>query len=209
LCALRWSNIDVKNKSMSIERGIIESTGGIFEKDTKTHASRRISLDPHTLEVLEEQRRLMKERASVAGVKLDNDSYVFSREPGGHTPWTPGWATKRFAVVRDSLGYEFRLHDLRHFAATRLIAAGSPVRTVSGRLGHANPSTTLRVYSHFVEASDQDAAAIMGGLVGPRKTKASVKKNVAPVKTAAKAAKEGTASKTAPAKRASNSRSRG
>jgi integrase len=45
------------------------------------------------------------------------------------------------------------------------MAAGVPVRTVSGRLGHANPATTLSVYAHFVEASDQDAAAIMGGLL--------------------------------------------
>jgi integrase len=58
-----------------------------------------------------------------------------------------------------------RLHDLRHFTATRLIAAGVPVRTVSRRLGHSNPSTTLSVYAHFVEASDQDAASVMGGLV--------------------------------------------
>jgi integrase len=58
-----------------------------------------------------------------------------------------------------------RLHDLRHFTATRLIAAGVPVRTVSGRLGHANPSTTLSVYAHFVEASDQAAASVMGDIL--------------------------------------------
>jgi integrase len=36
---------------------------------------------------------------------------------------------------------------------------------VSGRLGHANPSTTLTVYAHFVEASDQLAASVMGGIL--------------------------------------------
>jgi len=93
---------------------------------------------------------------------------VFSHEPGGLIPWTPGNVTKRFQTVREALGYDnVRLHDLRHFTATRLIAAGVPVRTVSGRLGHANPSTTLSVYAHFVEASAQAAAEVMGGLLGP------------------------------------------
>jgi len=54
-----------------------------------------------------------------------------------------------------------RLHDLRHFAATRLLAAGVPVRTVSGRLGHANAATTLGVYAHFLAESDQVAADVI------------------------------------------------
>jgi integrase len=81
-------------------------------------------------------------------------------------PWTPGGVTQRFKIIRDSIGLNrVRLHDLRHFTVTRLMAAGVPVRTVSGRLGHANPSTTLTVYSHWVEATDQAAAAIMGELL--------------------------------------------
>ncbi len=64
------------------------------------------------------------------------------------------------------LGIEgVRLHDLRHLHATQLLAAGVAVRTVSGRLGHANASTTLNVYAHFLEASDRDAADVMAGLL--------------------------------------------
>jgi hypothetical protein len=85
--------------------------------------------------------------------------------------------TKRFAQVRDELGYgDMRLHDLRHFAATRLMAAGVPVRTVSGRLGHANPSTTLSVYAHFVEASDQEAASVVGKLVSTSKSNSAARR---------------------------------
>lgn len=47
-----------------------------------------------------------------------------------------------------------RLHDLRHFAATRLLDAGVPVKTVSGHLGHARRATTLNVYALFIPASD-------------------------------------------------------
>jgi len=60
------------------------------------------------------------------------------------------------------------LHSLRHFAATRMLAAGVPVRTVAGRLGHADAATTLNVYGHWIEASDQAAAAALGELLGTK-----------------------------------------
>ncbi len=51
---------------------------------------------------------------------------------------------KAFTTVRKQLGLgTVRLHNLRHVAATRMLAAGVPVRTVSGRLGHSNAATTL------------------------------------------------------------------
>ena len=67
--------------------------------------------------------------------------------------------TAEFAALRNRLGVGgVRLHDFRHFTATRLLAAGIPVRTVSGRLGHANAATTLGVYAHFLAESDREAA---------------------------------------------------
>ena len=113
-----------------------------------------------------DQRTHVEQLAELAGLELGPDAYVFSPEPDGRRPWFPTAFTHRFEAVRKQLDLNHvRLHDLRHFAATRLIAAGVPVRTVSGRLGHANPSTTLTVYAHFLEASDQAAAAVMGGLL--------------------------------------------
>ena len=57
------------------------------------------------------------------------------------------------------------MHDLRHFNATNLLANGTDIRTVSGRLGHADASTTLNIYAHFVERADQEAASLVGGLL--------------------------------------------
>ena len=76
-------------------------------------------------------------------------------------------------MVRHALDYDkVRLHDFGHFTATRLMAAGVPVGTVSGRLGHANTATTLSVYAHFVETSNRVAAAVMGDLLSTRDAKA-------------------------------------
>ena len=55
-----------------------------------------------------------------------------------------------------------RLHDLRHFAATTMLVNGVDVRTTAGRLGHAQSSTTLNVYAHFVKAADAGAARAIG-----------------------------------------------
>jgi integrase len=166
VCALRWKNFDPELRTLSIEHSIADLPGGLVEKDTKTHTSRRIALDAGTAEVLEQLRLDQIARAAEANLAVSENSFIFSTEPDGLTPWVPGSVTKRFQKLRDSLGYTgMRLHDLRHFTATRLIAAGIPVRTVSGRLGHADPSTTLSVYAHFVEASDQAAAKVMGDLV--------------------------------------------
>lgn len=97
---------------------------------------------------------------------IDDGSYIFSADAGNGLPLRPGAITNAFQSLRGTMKLDHvRLHDLRHFAATRLIAAGVPVRTVSGRLGHANPSTTLTVYAHFVEASDRAAAQVMGELL--------------------------------------------
>ena len=165
MCALRWSNLDPKRMTLTIERSIAEVPGGIREKSTKTHAERRISLDPDTLAVFEAHKAIVTDRAKQIGMKIVANAYVFSREPDCLIAMTPGTITKQFQAVRDALGFDnMRLHDLRHFAATRMMTAGIPVRTVAGRLGHANPSTTLSVYTHFVEASDQDAAAVMGNI---------------------------------------------
>jgi integrase len=194
VCALRWSNLDTKRGTLTIERSIAEVPGGVREKDTKTHAERRITLDAETLAVFEAQRAIVTDRARQVGMKVSAKGYVFSREPDCLVPMTPGTITKQFQVLRDSLGFDnVRLHDLRHFAATRMMTAGVPIRTVSGRLGHANPSTTLSVYTHFVEASDQAAALVMGNL----RTKPRPTSDVEPTRPVRKSAKAGSAVKKA------------
>ena len=47
--ALRWSNIDFVAAVVSIERGVVFGPDGLVEKDTKTHAARRVALDAATL----------------------------------------------------------------------------------------------------------------------------------------------------------------
>ncbi|WP_067451144.1 tyrosine-type recombinase/integrase [Actinomadura macra] len=52
------------------------------------------------------------------------------------------------------------LHDLRHIHATTLLLAGVRVHVVAARLGHADPSITLRVYAHVINQQLVAAAEI-------------------------------------------------
>ena len=166
VCGLRWSDIDLDTGTASIRRSVAAVPGGTIEKDTKTHAARRIALDAATLAVLRDHRARMETRATACALAFDPHGFVFTITANGSAPLHPDTVTAAFRRLCDKAGLtDVRLHDLRHLHATQLLAAGVPVRTVSGRLGHANAATTLNVYAHFLEASDRDAAAIIGDLL--------------------------------------------
>jgi len=103
-----------------------------------------------------------------AEAEVPDDAFVFSPFIDGSKPFRPDNVTRFFTRVRDSLGlHEVQLHDLRHLTATQLIGAGVDARTVAGRLGHSDPSVTLRVYSHALEERDRAAAGVMRHVLSP------------------------------------------
>jgi integrase len=163
LCALRWSDVDWKGCTLHISRSIYDAAGGGWgEKDTKTHQARRIGLDALGLEVLRRQRASVDELAGELGVTAAPDAFLFSRSPAGLEPIRPDVLSKFTKRVADKAGVDTHLHALRHFSATQAIAAGYDAVTVGARLGHADPSITLRVYAHSIEQRDRELAASLG-----------------------------------------------
>jgi integrase len=165
MLALRWPDVDLERGVVTISRGIVKGPEGLVEKDTKTHQARRVALDGDTTGRLSEHRVSAIERAQACGTSLVDDALVFSADVEGRQPWYPDSVSRRFRTACRGVGLDgVRLHDLRHYVATRLLSAGVDVRTVAGRLGHRNASTTLNVYSHFVPEADREAAEILGTL---------------------------------------------
>jgi integrase len=166
--ALRWRDLDLDDAVVTIARGIVIVNGGLVEKDTKTHSSRRVALDSGTVAELTGHQQRMSQRAALCGHELGGDWFVFSNEADGSVPWFPASVSRSFKRLcdRESIA-NVRLHDLRHFVATQLLGAGVDVRTVAGRLGHRNAATTLNVYSHFLELSDRGAADLLGEIIEP------------------------------------------
>lgn len=50
------------------------------------------------------------------------------------------------------------IHSLRHTNATLMINSGIPITTIAARLGHADPTTTTRIYTHAIQPADVAAA---------------------------------------------------
>jgi integrase len=160
LIALRWGDVDFERDLVSIERGIVLVDGELIEQGTKTHQARRVTLDDRTRATLHAHKDRM---ASTAGAPLPESAFVFSHSLDGSSPWHPDSTTRAFRNLCARAGVKgVRLHDLRHYVATRLLASGVDVRTVAGRLGHRNAATTLNVYAHFVPEADRDAADALG-----------------------------------------------
>lgn len=166
LVALRWADLDLDRGSVWIARGIVLGMDGLVEKDTKTHAARRVSLDPTTVAAMLAHRARAVERARLCERELDTRAFVFSNAVDGSECWYPDSVSRSFARLCRKAGLiDVRLHDLRHYVATMLLSAGVDVRTVAGRLGHRNAATTLNVYSHFLAESDRDAANVLGRIL--------------------------------------------
>jgi len=171
LCALRWTDVDFERCELDVSRSVVVVPGGLAEKGTKTHRFRIVALDEVGVALLLRHRANVEDWAQQAEVIVPDDAFVFSHAVDGSKPFRPDNVTGFFTRVRDSLGlHDVRLHDLRHFTATQLIGAGVDVRTVAGRLGHSDPSVTLRVYSHALEERDRAAADVMGRVLGPAKS---------------------------------------
>ena len=71
------------------------------------------------------------------------------------------WTWEDFYVARD------HARHLADLAPVTRVNSIIDIRTGSGRLGHANASTTLDIYAQFVEQADEHAADVLGRLLGP------------------------------------------
>ena len=162
LIALRWSDVDLDRGVLTIERGIVLADRELIEQGTKTHQSRRVTLDVDTVTALWAHRQRAEDVAQAAGTEISRRSFVFSHEVDASAPWRPDSTTRALRMLCEKAGVSgIRLHDLRHYVATRLLASGIDVRTVAGRLGHRNPATTLNVYAHFVPEADEEVASAL------------------------------------------------
>jgi len=173
VCRLRWSHIDLDRSEVLVGGKITSLPGELRDEEwTKNRSKRRVAVGPAVVELLRARRLEQAKHALACGVSLSPDAYLFSREDDGSKPIRPDGVTHRFTALARRLGVQCRLHDLRHFLVTQLIAAGVDVRTVSGRVGHRDGGrTTLGTYAHFQQAKDRAAAELMEGLIRlPRAT---------------------------------------
>jgi integrase len=160
LCALRWDRLDSAERVLTIASSIRQRSGSTWEKDTKTHQQRRITIDEQTVTLLAAYRRYCANRAGLDD--LPGSARIFSDSPDGRTWLKPDSVSQRYKRMCVRLGWDMNFHQLRHYSATGLISSGVDVTTVAGRLGHGGGgSTTLKFYSAWVSEADQRAAGTL------------------------------------------------
>jgi integrase len=154
--ALKVSDIDFIRKEVRVERQAqVQNGGGVDIRPPKFGSERTVYLPEDLIKLLSEHVRLY-----VPGD--DADRWMF---PGtGNDPLHQNSAGYLWGKTRDAANVAFRLHDLRHFYASGLIAAGCDVVTVQRAMGHGSASLTLNTYSHLwptAEDRTRNAAAQM------------------------------------------------
>jgi len=150
---LRREDLDLDNGFVMVRRSLVRGLDGWTTNPPKTvRGRRRIDLDPATASEL---RAHVASRA-VVGI----DGHVFADAAG--RALDPDGVSARFErLVRESGLPRIRLHDLRHTAATLMLAAGVNPKVVSERLGHASVVITLDTYSHVLPSIQADAAVAL------------------------------------------------
>lgn len=177
ICALRWSDVDFEKGTLSIKRTVqsIPGIGLVFNAPKTRRGKRCLRIGADCVELLQEYRRYQKVKrfrigsAWVRKVTLENGKVVdndmlFTKwngepmDPDIISSWFP-----KFLEAHDLPSIHF--HSLRHSNASILIAAHVPITTVSGRLGHAQTSTTLNYYASAIQSADAAAADALEGVI--------------------------------------------
>jgi integrase len=159
--ALRENRFDFARQQVRVSATYIVKQGNRIEKAPKDGEGRVLSLDLLTCELLRERFGRRRAEAQALGVQVPEDAFAFSPDPAGRTPWNPDTMTHRYRRHARRVGITSSLKELRHYSATQLLAAGTDLNTVAGRLGHAEGSTTLKFYAQFTRPADQHAAAVI------------------------------------------------
>lgn len=164
LAGLQWRDFDHDAGTVLIARTIRK---GHSEHEwevgpTKTRSRHRVAIGPTTLGHVVAAEVLAAQRAKACGARIGPTCFVFSPSLDGTQPPRPDTFTKRWGQVRDRYGlHGVKLHGLRHYVATQLLADGVDIVTVSGRLAHSQKSTTLNMYASFQAPRDRDAATLL------------------------------------------------
>jgi integrase len=167
LFGLTWPAIDFERGTLRVFQQLRRARpekGAAREfvlQTTKTKAGERtLRLDEDLLEVLRAHKANQDEERALLGEKwLDPwGNLVFTTETGRPIHISSLLDHFRQMLTKAELP-EIRFHDLRHTAATLLLADGVPLVTVSKILGHSSPAVTAQIYAHALDESKSTAIA--------------------------------------------------
>jgi integrase len=175
ILGLHWKDVDLDGGTLRVLHGLRRlrtRAGGISAlvvTDVKTDRSRRtVRLDPRVVAALRRHQVRQETRTQLlAGAKWRDTGLVFTTTYGtalgASNMVRSGW---RGILKRAEVPYR-PFHTSRHSAASFMIAAGVPIRTVMGQLGHSQMQMTSDLYTHLTAAMEVDAATRVADMLFP------------------------------------------
>ncbi|MET8623818.1 site-specific integrase [Kitasatospora sp. NPDC004669] len=158
ILALHWSDVHLMDRKLYVRWTLTAvNNGKIHLSEPKTEASRAwISLSPRAMAALHRQAALQM-AAHPDGLL---EGLVFTRPDG--EPLRPQWVLDQLRKRTAELDLpKIGLHDLRHTAASIMIAAGIPLAVASKTLRHSNLAITVDLYGHLLKDSADDAVVAL------------------------------------------------
>ena len=186
-----WQDIDFDRRLITIRRSLKRVRVTPWHMGSDGHTTRLELGSPKTSDSWRTQslpqpcvEALFRHRAAQAKERLaarswENPNLVFTTPIG--TMIDPSNLAKEFAAHTKKAGLGHRnLHQLRHSAATIMLAQGVPLYDVSRVLGHSTLSVTSDVYGHFTTERGRLAAEAMGNALWGQPARSSP--NLAPLR---------------------------
>ncbi|MGK2903597.1 MAG: tyrosine-type recombinase/integrase [Mycobacterium sp.] len=159
MAALRVRDIDLGRGRIRVERSASKVNATTVIGTTKTHAVRSVAVPASVLKLL---------APAMVGKSLDE--LLWCRADGNplRPPTTTHWfgAAAKRCQTADPAFPRITVHELRHTAASLMIASGANVKSVQSQLGHKTATMTLDTYGHLFADDLDDVADRMDGLMG-------------------------------------------
>ncbi|MEU5898936.1 tyrosine-type recombinase/integrase [Streptomyces venezuelae] len=172
-CGQPWSETNLDTHSLTVSSQLVQDGWDVETSEPKTDSGFRVvALDDDTVGVLKRHRERQDAAREEWGSAWVETGMVFTQEDGS---WLhPGKVTDLFERLVVASGLPpVRLHDLRHGAATLMLAAGVDVKVVSDTLGHSDTRITRDIYQSVLPQVGKSAAEATAKLVPlQRKTEA-------------------------------------
>ena len=167
ICALQWSDIDFENSIIHVQHNTVKKDGKIILRPLKTESSYRdIAVGETLLLHLKNWRKFQEKNIRIMKRNYHKSNFVFTKCDG--TPFYNRDISKISTELRKKTGIDFHFHMLRHTHATMLLEAGANIKDIQNRLGHANISITMDIYTSTTQNLKNDTVKKFEDLISNR-----------------------------------------
>lgn len=151
LMALRWQDVDLENKLISVNHTLINPTNNenayrLGEPKTRK-SKRKIPMADSLVSAF----IAYNAQLETIEEKKPKEGFVFSKNGG--KPLTNTFVRNRLVSIQRKWNYDKKitLHSFRHTFASLLIERGVSVINVSELLGHSDMTITTKIYTHLTQ----------------------------------------------------------